>query len=78
MHFQHEACSFPMPKVHVRPSTKHLRRWVASDKHVCLQCDSCLEGSSRGYLVASNERVCLQLETVVGFYSRSSSIWKLV
>ena len=38
--------------------------FVASDKHVCLQCDS--EVSSRGYLIASDKHIRLQCDIVFG------------
>ena len=42
--------------------------FVASNKHVRLQCDLYLEVSSKNYmyLVASNEHVCLQCEIISG------------
>ena len=51
--FQRHRCSSPAQNV-----------FVASDKHVHLQCDSYLEVSSRDYLVASNERIRLQCEII--------------
>ena len=61
---QRETHSSPAPKRFV-PSTNV---FIASDKHVRLQCDSYLEVSSRDYvipyLVACNERVHLQCEII--------------
>ena len=52
----------PAPKVFI-PSKKV---FVTSDKHVRLQCDSYFEVSGKDYLIASNERICLQREIIFG------------
>ena len=53
VHLQHQKCLSPAQIA-----------FIASNKHVCLQCDSCLEVSSRDYLIASDERVRLQCEII--------------
>ena len=54
-------CSSPMQKC----SSSAQNVLVASDKHD-LQCDLCLEVSSRDYLITSNEHVRLQCEIIFG------------
>ena len=40
--------------------------FVASDIHACLYVISCLEESSRGYLIDSSKRIRMQCDTVLG------------
>ena len=62
-----KVCSSPAPN-----ASQNV--FVASDKHVHMQCDiPYLELSSREYLIASDERVCLQCDIVFwGAWSRPS------
>ena len=53
--YERQKCLFPAENA-----------FVASDKHVRLQCDSYLEESSRDNLVISDERVHLQCEIIFG------------
>ena len=55
IHLQRQKCSSPAQN-----------SFVASDKHVHLQCDSYLEVCSKNYLVTSNECICLQCEIIFG------------
>ena len=58
--------SSPSPKLFL--PTQNM--FAASDKHVCLWCDSYLEVSSKNYLVPTDECVCLQYKSYLEVDSR--------